>query len=138
MVLFLNQNFYNQYLYRFYYVDKDFVRVADFVKSETPINSTFLLNDEVSFMTFPYLARRHEYVGHIVESIYVHNKTKRLQWFFGSNQVGPAKRDFLHTEGIQYLIYNLNSENLNIFNPSSMDYLQLVFTSGVYSLYQVL
>ena len=138
MVLFLNQNFYKQKIFRLYYVSDDFLQITNFVKDNTGRDAIFLLNDEIGFMTFPYFGKRKEYVGHIVESVYVHNKTQRLQWFFGTEGLAQTKYDFLLAEGIDYIIFNSQIDDLNLFIPASANYLKLVFTKGNYSLYQVL
>lgn len=138
MVLFLNQNFYTQKIFRLYYVPDDFLQITNYVKDNTGQDAIFLLNDEIGFMTFPYFGNRKEYVGHIVESVYVHNKTQRLQWFFGTAGSAQTKYDFLLAEGIDYIIYNSEVDNFNIYKPEISNNLQLNFTSGNYSLYQVL
>jgi hypothetical protein len=138
LVLFLNQNFYTQKIFRLYYVPDDFLQITNYVKDNTGQDAIFLLNDEIGFMTFPYFGKRKEYVGHIVESVYVHNKTQRLRWFFGTAGSTQTKYDFLLAEGIDYIIYNSEIDNLNIFSVANASYLQLVFTKGSYGLYQVL
>lgn len=138
MVLFLNQNFYRQKIFRLYYVSDDFLQMTNYIKNNTGQDAIFLLNDEIGFMTFPYFGNRKEYVGHIVESVYVHNKTQRLRWFFGTEGSPQTKYDFLRAEGIDYIIYNSEADNLNIYKPEISNNLQLNFTSGNYSLYEVL
>lgn len=78
------------------------------------------------------------YLAHAHETLFFDAKTSYALLFFADNKNEQIKINFLNDEKIDYILYSDYEKALGSFNPSTKDYLKLVFDSAQAQVYQVI
>ncbi len=121
----------------FFYYPQEFKQIAAWLEKNTRADEIIFTNYDLFFRTAPALISRRQYIGHLVETVYVHSKYMEMKWFFQNNLHDEKKQEFLQQTGINYIIFYEQTPEMNIFQPQTKEYLQPVFISGDYVIYQV-
>lgn len=122
---------------KMFFLEKGLIDVYQWVNKQ-PRGKVILSGDLAAIFT-PGFSGQKVYVGHNHETLFYESKKKQMLYFFASddNSLDDYKKNFLHREKIDYVIYSPYEKELGDFQPQQKDYLQPVFASGQTTIYQV-
>lgn len=117
------------------YMPNDFYKATNYL-SKQPLGQVVLAGD-ISSKFIPSMSKQFVYAGHGHETLYHASKLARLLNFYEDNNNLESKKRFLANEKINYVLFGEYEKELGGFNPSSVDFLELVFDSTEVKLYKV-
>lgn len=144
-LLFGFSNFYaylNSFMYlhsenQLVYIPQDLAKALFWYRQSSTIEQT-MMTDSHPGNIIPGMIKRRVFLGHPVETNNFHYKYGQVIWFFQSNGNDQAKKDFLKTNRIDYILYSAAEKKLGEFKPQEKDYLKEVYKNKQASIYQVI
>ena len=118
-----------------FYLEKDFLAAASWLRNAPLPGGVF--SAELSARFLPGFSGRTVYLAHDHETLFFDAKLMYVFWFYKDNQNDEAKKNFLQTQGIDYVFYGRYEKELGSFDPAQEDYLKLVFNTPKIQIYEV-
>jgi hypothetical protein len=79
----------------------------------------------------------HVVIGHGPESVDLATLVPEVEAFYNLEMTNPERRDFLVDKHVDFVWHGPYERRLGDWDPESADYLEMIYTEGLYSIYRV-
>lgn len=125
----------NKKIQSIFYLPNDFISTAKYL-SQQPRGQVVLAAD-IPAKFIPSLSGQSVFAAHAHETLFYQSKIIYVLMFYADNEDSNFKKNFLVDNNIDYILFSEYEKELGNFDPSLVDFLELVVDLPKAKLYQV-
>jgi len=119
-----------------FYISDDFSAAAKFLYDQP--HDKIILAADIPAKFIPSMTGQSVYIAHAHETLFYYAKLNYLFKFYANDDDPVFKEKFLRSREIDYVLFSDYEKELGGFDPSSVDFLNLVFDSTSVKIYSLI